>query len=260
LFANSTAVLKNTILAYNNGPNCVGVIDGGHNLSSDASGNFSHPFSLENIDPLLGPLADNGGPTLTLALLPGTPPSNGGNKSVCATTDQRGLARPAGADCDVGAVEATNANPGAGILQMGAVTNVVTEGNTDFAFTVVRAGGTEGTVSVSFATSNETAIAGADFVATNGVVAFGPGQRSNSFNVRIVDDSVAEDVESLHLTLFNPTGGAALGRATASLTIVDNDVSLQFSASSYAAAENIGNTSITVTRVGATNGTVTVNY
>jgi CSLREA domain-containing protein len=65
-------------------------------------------------DPLLGPLADNGGPTLTEALLPGSPAINGGNPSGCTDnvgalilTDQRGRARPAPGQglCDIGAFE-----------------------------------------------------------------------------------------------------------------------------------------------------------
>jgi hypothetical protein len=48
-------------------------------------------------------LADNGGPTLTHALLPGSPAINTGNNAVCPATDQRGVARDAA--CDVGAYE-----------------------------------------------------------------------------------------------------------------------------------------------------------
>jgi CSLREA domain-containing protein len=78
------------------------------------------------IDPRLGPLADNGGPTLTHALLPGSPalgtgspeqPGSGGN--ACESTDQRGVPRPqpAGGRCDVGAVEGT----GSGSLALGRI-------------------------------------------------------------------------------------------------------------------------------------------
>ena len=57
-------------------------------------------------DPLLGPLADHGGPTHTMALLPGSPALNAGDASTCpAATDQRGVARPQGAGCDLGAYE-----------------------------------------------------------------------------------------------------------------------------------------------------------
>jgi len=56
-------------------------------------------------DPKLGPLADNGGPTLTMALLPGSPAIDAGNTSLAPTTDQRGFPRPAGLGADIGAFE-----------------------------------------------------------------------------------------------------------------------------------------------------------
>ena len=65
------------------------------------------------IDPSLGPLADNGGPTLTHLPALGSPAIDSANPAVpgsggfaCPTTDQRGESRPHGAACDIGAVEA----------------------------------------------------------------------------------------------------------------------------------------------------------
>jgi predicted outer membrane repeat protein len=59
-----------------------------------------------NGDPKLGPLADNGGLTQTMALLPGSPAIDAGNNATCAATDQRGVTRPLGVACDIGAYEA----------------------------------------------------------------------------------------------------------------------------------------------------------
>lgn len=61
---------------------------------------------------MLGPLDDNGGPTRTLALLPGSPAIDAGDDATCASPpvsglDQRGTARPQGAHCDIGAYEYT---------------------------------------------------------------------------------------------------------------------------------------------------------
>jgi hypothetical protein len=55
-------------------------------------------------DPLLGPLSDNGGPTSTMALLPGSPAIDAGTLT-CSPTDQRGITRPQGSACDIGAFE-----------------------------------------------------------------------------------------------------------------------------------------------------------
>jgi len=63
------------------------------------------------VDPMLGPLQDNGGPTLPRALSSGSPAIDVGQNSTCAATDQRGVARPVDGDgngskiCDMGAVE-----------------------------------------------------------------------------------------------------------------------------------------------------------
>jgi len=56
-------------------------------------------------DPKLGPLADNGGPTLTMALLSGSPAIDAGNTSLAPATDQRGFPRPFSLAADIGAFE-----------------------------------------------------------------------------------------------------------------------------------------------------------
>ena len=70
------------------------VNDGGHNLSSDSSFALAGPGSLNHTDPLLGPLANNGGPTPTMALLPGSPAVDAGDPAFCLAADQRGVAPP----------------------------------------------------------------------------------------------------------------------------------------------------------------------
>jgi hypothetical protein len=90
----------------------------GHNLISDSSGGLGFVASdLLNVNPLLGPLQNNGGLTLTEALLPGSPAIDAGSNSISGltipTTDQRGALRGpaglnAGASVDIGAYEATS--------------------------------------------------------------------------------------------------------------------------------------------------------
>ena len=62
-------------------------------------------------DPLLGALADNGGPTRTHALLTGSAAVNAGTSTDAPATDQRGVARPQGAGVDIGAFEQGGATP-----------------------------------------------------------------------------------------------------------------------------------------------------
>ena len=80
--------------------------DQGFNISSDSSPLFSSfGTSRGNADPMLGPLADNGGPTLTMALRPGSPAIDGIVRSSWPPFDQRGFHRPAGGHADIGAFE-----------------------------------------------------------------------------------------------------------------------------------------------------------
>jgi predicted outer membrane repeat protein len=96
-------LLRNTIVSNSTlGANCGGadIINGG--------GNLSYPDATcpgLNANPLLGPLADNGGPTWTMALGAGSPAINAAVLVNCPPTDQRGVARPQGAGCDIGAFE-----------------------------------------------------------------------------------------------------------------------------------------------------------
>ena len=75
-----------------------------HNLFSDSPGVVLDSTNLINTDPLLGPLTDNGGPTQTMALLPGSPAIGAGTAVAGVTTDQRGVARPTVAP-DIGAYQ-----------------------------------------------------------------------------------------------------------------------------------------------------------
>lgn len=100
------AHLLNTLLSSNTPGNCIGTLaDGGHNLSSDASCAFIGTGSMTNTNPKPGSLADNGGPTFTLALLPDSPAIDAGTGVGAPVTDQRGVARPQGRATDIGACE-----------------------------------------------------------------------------------------------------------------------------------------------------------
>jgi CSLREA domain-containing protein len=112
----STLTIVNTIIANSlAGGDCRAdnpIIDGGQNISSDDSCGFSRANgSLPNTNPLLGPLQDNGGPTLTHALLWGSPAIDAGDNTKCPSIDQRGIMRPLDGNgdgkaiCDIGSYE-----------------------------------------------------------------------------------------------------------------------------------------------------------
>lgn len=113
-----TIQARNTILAGNlaahAGPDCIGILTlAGYNLIQVISGCTIAGDTTGNIvgvDPLLLPLADNGGPTWTHALAPGSLAVDAGSCTsmggVAIAVDQRGIGRPQGVTCDVGAYEA----------------------------------------------------------------------------------------------------------------------------------------------------------
>ena len=108
-----TLKLTNTIITGNQWYACEHrtganvLISGGTNLVQDDTCNAGtlDPTDIINGAAGIGPLADNGGPTWTHALLAGSPAINAGNDAVCPATDQRGIARPQGSHCDIGAFE-----------------------------------------------------------------------------------------------------------------------------------------------------------
>jgi hypothetical protein len=107
----------NTIVAYNTGGSQCTIGGGGsftslgYNLESTDTCSFNQTGDQVNADPKLAALADNGGATLTHALLPGSDAIDQGTNTGCPATDQRGVVRPQGGTCDVGAYEAGGGAP-----------------------------------------------------------------------------------------------------------------------------------------------------
>jgi len=97
----------NSIFSRSQGStNCSGqLLDLGVNICSDQSSCFTNAASMKGVDPGLQSLADNGGPTMTLALLDTSPAHNRGSNTFAPALDQRGVPRPQGKICDVGAFE-----------------------------------------------------------------------------------------------------------------------------------------------------------
>src|SRR5688572_8957585 len=106
------SILANNVKLDNSGVvnDCYSGVGGmGSNINNiielNASGNNACGVPFINTDPNLGLLTNNGGFTQTMALLPDSPALDAGDNAYCPATDQRGVARPQGSGCDIGAYE-----------------------------------------------------------------------------------------------------------------------------------------------------------
>jgi len=130
-------VLINTIVANDsagiNFPEICGRVSSSstHNLCSDpgitggsggnGAGNMQNGVNgnLVGVDPQLGPLQNNGGPSLTAALLAGSPAVDAGTSSSAPTVDQRGVLRPQFGAVDIGAFEQRPFDTGQTVVAVG---------------------------------------------------------------------------------------------------------------------------------------------
>ncbi|HET9317550.1 MAG TPA: Calx-beta domain-containing protein, partial [Vicinamibacteria bacterium] len=230
-----SATLRGSIVASNTG-------GGGQCSQALANGGFNVQFpgpatcaaGALVADPLLGALANNGGPTQTRAIGAASP-ARDLVTSGCPppATDQRGVSRPAGA-CDAGAYELSGT--------LGIANASMAEGtgsNPTLNLTVTLSQASSQPVTVGFSTANGTAVAGADYVAATGTVTFPAGTTTRPIGITLVGDALDENDETFTVTLSNPVG-AVLGTATATATITDDDAPPQVSIGDCTAPEGGG--------------------
>ncbi|MBW8873797.1 MAG: hypothetical protein JF614_02445 [Acidobacteria bacterium] len=172
---------------------------------------------------------------------------------------------------------------GPGAIKFDEATFEVAESAGQAVITVERSGGEDGAVTVHYATSDGTATAGQDYTAVSGTLSWAAGDESRkTFAVPILDDTVAEGVETIHLTLSSPTGGATVdaARGTSDLLILASDGgsgggggddgggdhggsgagTIKFDQSDFQVLENAGQAVVTVEREHGEHGAVTVHY
>ncbi len=218
----STATLSHAIIAGNTAP-----------VDADFSGDLDASFSLIQVaptgaftdsggniigsDPLLGPLQDNGGPTLTRLPATGSPAINSGDPAIVAppATDQRGFARIVSV-IDMGAVEVDG-----GVVSISPLATSVPETAGTVAITVTRSGAGDGTASVDVGTVDGTATAGGDYTAVTQTVSWAAGELGPKVvNVPILTDADLEADETFLVVLSNAIGVTVVD-ATSVVTITD---------------------------------------
>src|SRR6185503_13468077 len=114
----------------------------------------------------------------------------------------------------------------------------VVEGN-PAVFTVSLSSPATSSVTVAFATTDGSALAGSDYVATSGTLTFPAGSTTQTINVTVLADSLSEATESFSVNLSSPTN-ATIADGLGTGTILDGGGVLQFSSASYAINEGGG--------------------
>ncbi|MFN0109640.1 MAG: FG-GAP-like repeat-containing protein [Blastocatellia bacterium] len=235
--AGATVTYKNTLVANNTGPNFVNVggtlTSQGNNLSSDGTGNLIAAGDKPNTDPKLGPLANNGGPTQTQALLCNSPAIDAGTSSGAPTTDQRGIARPQFAAFDIGAFEYNTINtppvlgtyPNASVTAGGSITAMPSAPPSD-----------DGTI--NSLTASAPNFTGAFSVSpTTGVVTVSSAGPIGSYTVtvRAYDNCLAQTTRSFTLTVtgtvcpgvnFSPPAGSPISVGQLPFAVAVADLNL----------------------------------
>ena len=119
-----------------------------------------------------------------------------------------------------------------------------------------------GGVTVGYQVVGGTAVNGTDYTLANGTLTFTAGQTSARINIPLTDDAIFQGDLTVLVQLVNPQGGAKLfspATSVGTLTIVDNEQSVQFSLSSYTVTEG-GVATINVVRSGPTDAVATVQF
>eukprot|EP00794_Sanderia_malayensis_P009868 gene9868-10878_t len=131
---------------------------------------------------------------------------------------------------------------------------------------VIRAQGTQGTVTCEWKTNPLTARADVDFTSSIGTISFAPGVNSTQISIPIIDNSVPELGKTFRVQLYNPTGGAVLGTASyINVTILPSDdafgvFSFANSSNTVTVSEGQGTVQLTIARKGGLLGAVNVAW
>ncbi|MBK7001379.1 MAG: hypothetical protein IPH35_15810 [Rhodoferax sp.] len=136
----------------------------------------------------------------------------------------------------------TNTSGAAPIINLSPISPSIIEGNSgsqQLDFLVSLSAAASSTVTVNYATANDTAIAGSDYTALSGSLTFAPGETSKTISVAILGDTTPESDEKFTLALSNPSGGT-LSNASTTATIM-NDDGTTGSAASSAVPGSLGN-------------------
>lgn len=209
-----TVNLKNSIVAGNTapggGPDIYGNVNSqGYNLietTADATINGDTNGNITGSVPQLGPLANNGGPTHTMALLSGSPALDAGTCTGAPAFDQRGMPRPQNGSCDIGAYELGVANRFTVSVPVSAVAG------SSFNYTVTALDALNNIVTgyagtVHFTSSDGAAILPADTTLTNGVGTFSAALQTAGNRTITATDTLTSSITGTSNAIAVSTAG-----------------------------------------------------
>ena len=130
------------------------------------------------------------------------------------------------------------------------------------AYTATETAGIVNVTVILDAVSGYTVTVGYTAGSASGQVTFAPGVTSGLFTVAVIDDTKDEPNEVIPLALLNPVNVTLGAPATATLTVLDNDLppSVRFDASAYTVTESVESATVTATLSAASDFTVNVTY
>ena len=136
------------------------------------------------------------------------------------------------------------------------------EGDGTATVTVIRTGGSSGSVSAFYYTTPASAIPGLNYISVSNNITFSDGQTNRTFTVPLIDNSLSQGLVNFGVTLLtNLSSGTTLTSPSAATVFInDNDNGFAFTTATNTLRETDGQVSVNVLRIGATNNTTSVNY
>jgi photosystem II stability/assembly factor-like uncharacterized protein len=170
---------------------------------------------------------------------------------------------PNGNTSEFSAADSTAAS---GSVQFNTVSIAVIEDIGSLPITVLRTGGSTGSLTVDYATANASAIAGQDYTSTSGTLTFGPGETSKTIQIPILDDATTEADEFFTVSLSNTPSLESLGVGDSMLITVQDKTTTPTLTINSGVGVTEGNTGstvnapFTITLSAATGRAVSVNF
>jgi uncharacterized delta-60 repeat protein len=151
-----------------------------------------------------------------------------------------------------------------GQLSLSTTNYFVNEGDGSATISVIRTGGSSGTVSAFYYTTQNTAIPGLNYISVSNLVSFADGQTNRTFTVPLIDNSVSQGLLNFTISLLtnSSSGTTLINPSNAIVYIADNDSGFSFvnATNTVREAPSPATATVGVIRIGPTNTSLSVDY